>query len=161
MAEIKSSLELAMERTKRMAISQEEREEIKRRGIVQKANSLFHRSMEGHLPLNEILREIERMDEKTRAMVKEILFSQWIDSLSLNGENEKLLGMVESLKGREIDEAKRKLFQLISQYRREKEKAKQEKRAQRIEALRREGIYGSAVAMTMSISSGGIPSSPI
>jgi hypothetical protein len=104
MAEIKSSLELAMERTKRMAISQEEREEIKRRGIVQKANSLFHRSMEGHLPLNEILREIERMDEKTRPMVKEILFSQWIDSLSLNGENEKLLGMIESLKGREIDE---------------------------------------------------------
>ena len=145
MAEIKSSLELAMERTKKMSISQEEREEIKRREIVQKANSLFHRSLEGHLSLNEILREIERMDEKTRAVVKEILLSQWIDSLSINGENEKLLEMIESLKGRGIDEVKQKLFQLISQYRKEKKEAEQEKRALRIEALRREGIYGSAV----------------
>jgi hypothetical protein len=145
MAEIKSTLELAMERTKKMAISQEEREEIKRREIVQKANSLFHRSLEGHLPLNEIQREIERMDEKTRAMVKEILLSQWINSLSLKGENEKLLEMIESLKSRGIDEAKQKLFQLISQYRREKGKAEQEKKAQRIEALRKEGIDGSAV----------------
>ena len=72
MGEIKSTLELAMERTKRFAISNEEKAEIKRKEIMQKATSLFNRYLEGHLPLNEILKEIERMEEKTAKAVKEI-----------------------------------------------------------------------------------------
>jgi len=83
MAEIKSTLELAMERTKKIAISKEERKEIKQKEILHKINGLFRRYMEGHLSLNEILKEIERMDEKTRPTAKEILLSQWIDALSL------------------------------------------------------------------------------
>jgi len=49
MGEIKSSLELAMERTKKIAISEKEREEIKRREIDQKVNALSNRYREGHL----------------------------------------------------------------------------------------------------------------
>ena len=145
MAEIKSTLELATERTKKITISKEEREEIKQQEILQKVNALFHRYMEGHLPLNEILRKIERMDEKTKPMAKEILLSQWMDALSLNEEDEKLLSGIEALKGKKIDDVKEKFHHLLSQYRQEREKIKQEVRTQSEEALRREGIYGSAV----------------
>jgi ElaB/YqjD/DUF883 family membrane-anchored ribosome-binding protein len=145
MAEIKSTLELAMERTKKIAISKEEREEIKQKESLQKVNGLFHRYREGHLSLNEILREIERMDEKTRTLTKEILLSQWIDALSLNEEDERLLRGIEALKGKNIDEVKEKFHHLLSQYRKEREKINQEVRAQAQEILRREGIYGSAV----------------
>jgi ElaB/YqjD/DUF883 family membrane-anchored ribosome-binding protein len=145
MAEIKSTLELAMERTKKIAISREEREEIKQQETLQKVNALLHRYMEGHLPLNEILRKIERMDEKTRTMSKEILLSQWIDALSLNEEDERLLRGIEALKGKDIDEVKEKFHHLLSQCRKEKEKIKQEIRVRSEEALRREGIYGNAV----------------
>jgi len=145
MAEIKSTLELAMERTKKIAISDKEREEIKRKEILQKVNGLFHRYIEGHLPLNEILREIDRMDEKTKTMAKETLLSQWIDALSLNEEDERLFKGIESLKDQYIDKGKEKFRHLLSQYRREKEKIKEKVRAQSEEALRRNGIYGSAV----------------
>jgi ElaB/YqjD/DUF883 family membrane-anchored ribosome-binding protein len=144
-ADIKSTLELAMERTKKITISKEEREEIKQKESLQKMNALFHRYMEGHLPLNEILRKIERMDEKTKPMAKEILLSQWMDALSLNEEDEKLLSGIEAVKGKDIDEVREKFHHLLSQYRKEREKIKQEVRAQSEEALRREGIYGSAV----------------
>ena len=145
MAEIKSTLELAMERTKKITISKEEREEIKQKESLQKVNGLFHRYREGLLSLNEILREIERMDQKTRTMTNEILLSQWIDALSLNEEDEKLLKGIEALKGQEMDEVRAKLHHLLSQYRESREKIKQEVRAQSEEILRREGIYGSAV----------------
>ena len=145
MAEIKSTLELAMERTKKIAISREEREEITQQETLQKVNALFHRYMEGHLPLNEILRKIERMDEKTRPMAKEILLFQWIDALSLNEEDERLLRGIEALKGKDIDEVREKFHYLLSQCRKEKEKIKQEIRVRSEEALRREGIYGNAV----------------
>jgi len=145
MAEIKSTLELAMERTKKITISKEEREEIKQKESLQKVNGLFHRYREGLLSLNEILREIERMDQKTRTMTNEILLSQWIDALSLNEEDEKLLKGIEALKGQEMEEVRTKLNHFLSQYRESREKINQEVRAQSEEILRREGIYGSAV----------------
>jgi ElaB/YqjD/DUF883 family membrane-anchored ribosome-binding protein len=145
MGEIKSTLELALERTKKISISEAEREKIKQKETLQKVNGLFHRYRDGRLPLNEILREIERMDEKTRALSKEILLSQSVDALSLNEEDEKLLRGVEALKGREMDEVRAKLHHLLSQYRKEREKMEQGMRARSEEVLRREGIYGSAV----------------
>jgi hypothetical protein len=134
-----------MERTKKITISKEEREEIRRKETLQKINGLFHRYMEAHLSLNEILKEIERMDEKTRPMAKEILLSQWIDALSLNDKEERLFKGIESLKERSIDEVKEKFHHLLSEYQKEMEKIKQAERSHMEEVLRREGIYGSAV----------------
>jgi hypothetical protein len=145
MAEIKSTLELAMERTKKFAISGEEREEIKRKEVMQRATSLFHRHRDGHLSLNEILKEIERMEEKTGTMVKEFLLSQWIDALSLDDDDERTLKGVQSLKQRSIDEVKQKFHHLLSQYRGEKAKVRERARLQFEEALRKDGISGSAV----------------
>ncbi len=145
MAEIKSTLELAMERTKKFEISEKEREEIKRKEILQKVAALFHRYRESHLPLNEILKEIERMEEKAGKMVKEGLLSQWIDALSLNDDDERLLKGIKSLMDREIDDVKQKFDSLLSEYQKEKKKVKQELKVQSAEALRKEGIDGDAV----------------
>jgi len=145
MGEIKSTLELAMERMRKVAISEEEKIEIKQKEISQKATGLFHRYMQGHLPLNEILREMERMESGVGGMVKKLLLSQWIDALSLDGDNEMILKGIESLKGKEVDDARQRLNHLVSEYRKEKEKAEEEIRTQLTEALKKEGIHGSAV----------------
>ncbi|MGZ3535109.1 MAG: hypothetical protein ACXU9K_07770, partial [Thermodesulfobacteriota bacterium] len=86
MGEIKSTLELAMERTKKFALSDKDKEEIKQKEVLQKAGSLFHRYGDGHLSLNEVLKQIEKMDEKTVTTVRQSLLSQWIDALSLNDD---------------------------------------------------------------------------
>jgi len=143
--EIKSTLELAMERTKKFAISEKEKEEMKQKEILQKATTLFHRYREGHLPLNEILKEIGRMEKKTATAVKESLLSQWIDALSLDDDDERIFKGIESLKGRSMDEVKQKFHSLLSQYLSEKEKVKEEVKVQFTEALRKDSIYGSAV----------------
>jgi len=145
MGEIKSTFELAMERTKKFEISNEERAEIKRKEIMQKVTSLFNRYLEGDLPLNEILKEIEKMEEKTAIVMKESLLSQWIDALSLNGEGERLFKGIESLKQRSIDEVKQNFHRLLFQYQKEKKKVEEALRIQFTEALKRDGIYGSAV----------------
>jgi len=145
MAEIKSTLELAMERSKKFTISEREKEEIKQREVLQKATGLFHRYREGHLPLNEILREIERMDERSASMVRESLLDRWIDALSLNEDEERLFRGIEALKGKEIVDVKEKFHRLLSQCQEEREKIKEEVRVQLVEALRKEDIYGTAV----------------
>jgi alkylation response protein AidB-like acyl-CoA dehydrogenase len=145
MGKIKSTLELAMERTKKFTLSEKEKEEMKQKEVLRKATSLFHRYREKHLSSNEILREIGRMEKNTSATVKELLLSQWIDALSLDDEDKRILKGVESLKERSIAEIKQRFQHLLSQYQTEKEKVREQMTVQWIEALRMEGIYGSAV----------------
>lgn len=145
MAEIKSTLELALERTKSVSISKEEKDEIKRKEMAQKATGLFHRYMEESLSMSELMREIERLEEKARPMVRDALLFRWVAAISLEAENEKLLRGIESLKGRSVDEMKQRLKDLRSEYERRELEAKQEMEIQRVETLRKEGIHGSAL----------------
>jgi hypothetical protein len=145
MAEIKSTLELALERTKKMAISEKEKKEIRQKKLLEKATTLFHRYREGHAPLSELRKEIERMDGRTSAAVKDFLLSQWIDALSLEDEDERLIKGIEWLKNGCLEETPQRFRHLSSQYREEMEKIRQETRTQLVEALKREGIAGSAI----------------
>jgi hypothetical protein len=145
MGEIKSTLELAMERTKRFAVSEKEKDEIKQKEALRKATSLFHRYREGHLSLNDVLKEVERMERKTATTVKEYLLSRWIDALSLDEDNERILKGVESLKEKSIAEVKQRFDRLLSLYQKEKEKVKEKAEVQLVEALKKDGIWGSAV----------------
>lgn len=145
MAEIKSTLELALERTKKIAISDEERQEIKQKEVLEKVSSLSHRYREGTSPLHEIMKEIEKMDEKIRPWVVENLLNQWIDALSLNDEGGRLFKGIESLKHRNLDEMRERFDVLLSLYRGEMEEMKKRVRIQLMEILSKGHISGSAV----------------
>jgi len=145
MAEIKSALELAMEKSKKYVISDEERERIREKEILQKAMGLFHRYKEGRLSQNEMMREIEKMDEKVRERVKEVLLFQWVDALSLDFDPERLFGALESLRGRSLNDVKEKFQNLRSIFQNEIEEARQKLSLQLVEALKDEGIDGDAV----------------
>ncbi len=145
MGEIKSALELAMEKTKKFSVSEKEKQDMKRKEVLQKATSLFHRYRDGHLSLNEMLKQIERMEKNTATTVKEFLLSRWIDALSLNDREEQILKGIESLTQRNIDEVKQEFHSLVSRYQEERERVKEKVKFQLLEALRNDGIYGSAV----------------
>ena len=145
MGEIKSALELAMEKSKKYLISREEKEKFKQEEILQKASGLFHRYREGHLSLHEIEREIGRMDGKTQERVKEALLSQWIESLSLEGDSERILRGIELIQNRDLNEITVRFESLLSEYGKAIEVARQRKRAGLAEALKKAGIEGDAV----------------
>lgn len=145
MAEIKSALELAMEKSKKYVISDEEREAIREKEILQKAMGLFYRYKEGHLSQNEMMREIEKMDEKVRERVKEVLLLQSVDTLSLEEDAERLFSVFESIKGRSLNDVKEKFQNLRSIFQNEIEETRQKLSLQLVEALKDEGIDGDAV----------------
>ncbi len=145
MGEIKSALELAMERSRKYAVSDEEREKIKEKEILQKATGLFHRYKENLLPLHEMAREIERADEKTRQRVKEILLSHCLVALSLAEDPERLFRLIEFIKDQSLHDMKEKFQILLTAYHEEVEKARKMASLQLAEALKKEGICGDAV----------------
>lgn len=154
MGEIKSALELAMERSKKYAISDAEREKIKEEEVLQKAIGLFHRYKEGHVSLSEIKREIERMDEKTRDKVKETLLSQWVDALWLDDDSKRFLDAIEAIRGRDLNEIKEKFEKFIDAYHTEIDQARKKMSLQLANDLRNEEIYGDAVEPNVEGSKG-------
>ncbi len=145
MAEIKSTLELALERSKKFSLSEKDKEEIKQKEIQEKILRLFYRYQKGDLHLHEIQKELDRMGEEMRRAVQEGLLLCWIDELSLEGENENILKGIEWLQDRTLDEVRVELRTLGIQYQSEVEQIKQEVRAQLLEALREEGFGGDAL----------------
>jgi hypothetical protein len=147
MGEIKSSVELAMERSRRFSLTEEEREEIKRKEIEEKASRLFHRYREGHLPLHEMEREMEKMDEPYREKVKGALLKLSIDALTLGEDYERLLSGIEWLKGSSLDAIRRRLHELTSSFSEERKKVEQEVKKAMMEELKRMGFSGSAIEL--------------
>jgi hypothetical protein len=101
--------------------------------------------MEGHVPLHEVLREIERMTDQEKNKVKKVLFSQWVEALSLGSDHERLFEGIESLRGMKVSGLREKFQLLVSEYQMERQKAGQDIERQVIEELRTEGISGTAV----------------
>ncbi len=145
MGEIKSTLELALERSKKFALSDQEKQELKQKEILLKANSLFHRYRDGHFSLNEVLEEVDKMDQKTAKTVKESLLSQWVDALTLNDDHERLFKGMEALKSQSLDEMRTRFQRLLSKYQEERQRLKEKWSAQLERALKKKGISGSAV----------------
>jgi hypothetical protein len=152
MGEIKSTLELALERTRKISISEEEKEEILQKEIAKKASGMFHRYMEDVLSLHEIKREIERMEERTGRAIGEILLAQWMDAISLDGRNDKLLDGIEFLKGRSVDGPRQSLERLQSECQRERQQGEEKIRTRLADALKEKGIHGDAVVPHVEVS---------
>lgn len=153
MAEIKSTLELALERSRKYTLSEKEREEIKQKELQERIQGLFHRYEEGRLHLAELQKEIDRMEEGSRPSVKEGLVQLLVENLSLKGENEKLLKGIEWLKGQSLDEVREHLGLLMDQYRHEKDQLARASRDRALEALKEEGFSGEAIEPNLEVTS--------
>ena len=145
MGEIKSTLELALEKTGKISISEKEKEEIRRKEIAQKAAGLLNRYLEDRISPTDILREIERMEKKAGDTLREAILSRSIDALTLDQAGQKLLRGMEALKGRTFQDARQKLETLGLEYEREKREAEEKIRIGLEADLKKKGIYGSAV----------------
>lgn len=152
MAEIKSTLELALERSRKFVLSKEDKEKIRQKEIEEKISRFFYRFGEGRLHLHEIEREIGQMGKEAGEAIKEGLLNRWIEALSLEDGSEKILRGIEWVKHRPIDEVKQEFQELLAQFQSEKERIKQEVRIQLLEGLRREGFSGDAIEPNLEAS---------
>lgn len=152
MGEIKSTLDIALERIKKIEITEAERDEIKRREITQKASSLATRYIEDTLSLHDLQKELDKMEENTKKMIKELILSGLIDKLSLQSHYERLIMGIEWLKEKELNDIRDELKNLTKQFEMEKEKIRKNLENQLLNSLRKSGIEGSAILVNIDSS---------
>jgi len=144
MAEIKSAVELAMERTKGLRLSHEEKEKLKEEEVQSKARSLVNRYLEVDFHLREVEKEIDRVDATQRQHLEKLFVQYLTEAIALDRDNDLIFQGIESYRGGSKISIQ-KMKDLIQRYRQEKSRKYSKAEKDLLTKLDRQGISGSAV----------------
>lgn len=144
MAEIKSSIEIAMEKTKGLVLSREEMKKIREEEMRGKAQSLVHRFLEVDFHLREVEKELAKLDPDQRNQLEKLIIENLSAALDLDRDNELIFQGLEYLR-KESSPLLRQIKDLLKDYQEQKEKAFQETANSILKNLENKGISGSAV----------------
>lgn len=97
MGEIKSTLDLIMEKTKNLSMSPEEKEEIRRQEWLKKARGWIQKFLDDLIGLDKAKSEL--LDKEHPSGWEKILKKELIDGLEPEGDNEKRFQLIKELLG--------------------------------------------------------------
>ena len=144
MAEIKSSIELAMEKTRGLHLSREEKEKLQEEELHSKAHNLVNRFLEVDFHLKEVEKELSKYDPHQREKLEKLMFQYLIEAIQLDRDNDLIFQGIESFQGKSKSIIK-KMWELIEGYRKRKQKEYRKTEGDLLTKLERQGISGSAV----------------
>jgi len=92
--EIKSTLELVMEKTKQLTLSKEEREKQKHKEIKIKLNGLLQKYLDKELKKEQLKKELNSLQESYEPAENSFLIHEILGRLSLDKDNSPLLDLL-------------------------------------------------------------------
>ena len=140
MAEIKSTLDIIMERTKNLTMTDKEKAAFRRKEAEGKVKGWIQKYKDGVIGLGALRSEFKK-EQTEYPEVHHILRSQLIGCLRLTGDNGKILRLLEEVLGISTSTIK----DMIQSHKHEMEILRNSRIESLGEELRKRKIYGSAV----------------
>jgi mRNA-degrading endonuclease RelE of RelBE toxin-antitoxin system len=144
MAEIKSAIELAMERTKGIRLSHEEMEKVKEEEIQSKAVGWVNRFLQVDFHLREVEKELAKFDPQQRKHLEQLFLQNLIEAMNLDRDNALILQGLETFLPTSA-RAVKKIKDLLQKYQEKKGDELRKTETELLARLERLGISGSAV----------------
>jgi hypothetical protein len=146
--EIKSSVELAMERLAAMPrLSPEEVAELQRKELVPVGQGLAVRYLDGRLREDELDTELRKYTEQKAELVKEGLLSALLQSIDLENtqKNDRIFGALKTVeKYKNIADTQQSVEKVIQEYQKQKALSQEQYEREYRASLHKRGISGSA-----------------
>ncbi len=144
MAEIKSAVELAMERTKGLQLSREEKEKLKEEELHSRAQGLVNRFLEADFHLKEVEKDLAKYDPGQREHLEKLMLHYLGEAITLDRDNDLIFQGIEAFEKKSKNTIK-KIRELIEDYRQRQEKEYKQAEKVLLKKWERQGISGSAV----------------
>ena len=141
MGEIKSTLEIIMEKTKGLTMSEEEKEAFRKKETEGKVRGLFQRFLDGFIDAERLKDEIGSLGEERYAVAREALLRECMGRMEPGADNTILLDALENAAGLDIARIKK----IILDYNQDLEQQKMDRKQVLQKNLEGLGISGSAV----------------
>ena len=141
MGEIKSTLDIIMEKTKGLNISDEEKKAFKEQEMAGKVKGLIQKFLDGTLDMDQLRVKVTGLVEKGGDMVKRLLREESVSRIQLEVNNEPLLRLLWEITGSEADS----LREVLKEFEERLEKGKDAREKELKRELEKQGVSGSAV----------------
>ena len=141
MAEIKSTLDIIMEKTKGLTMTEEEKETFQKKETEGKVRGLLKRFLDGFIHAERLKDEIGSLGEKRYAMARESLFRECVGRMEPGADNTILLDALENAVGLDIAPVQK----VILDYNQDLEQQKMDRKQVMQKNLDGLGISGTAV----------------
>ena len=144
MAEIKSAIELAMEKTKGLRLTREEIEYLKEEEMQTKAHGLANRFLEVDFHFKEVEKELAKYNPDQRQQLEGLMLQSLGEALQLDKDNELIFQGIETLREGRM-RVIQKIRNLIKKFQEQREKEFRKVEKELLAKLERQGISGSGV----------------
>ena len=141
MGEIKSTLDIIMEKTKGLTMSEEEKEAFRKKETEGKVRGLLQRFLDGFIDAERLKNEIESLGEKRYAVAKESLIGECMGRMEPGLDNAILLDALENAADLDIAPIQK----IILDYKQDLEQQEMDRKQILQKNLKELGISGSAV----------------
>jgi len=142
MAEIRSTIDLIMERTKNLTMTSEEKKELRNRELAEKAKGWVVRYLDGVLALETLQEEMKKEDEDAKTL-KKILATAISEMLDPEQDQERLFRLLTEV----LHVEEPALTGALADYRTRKKKLLEKEAAEFLAELKESGIGGSALTV--------------
>jgi len=141
MAEIKSTLDIIMEKARGLTITKEEKEEFQKREMEKKVRGLLQKFLDNFLDLERLKAEILSLGEDGQPMARDILLKECLDHLAPAADNGPVFDVLEQVAGIDVTPYQEILSAFEGELERKKALCEKETR----QRIAKRGISGSAV----------------
>ena len=141
MAEIKSTLDIIMEKAKKFSVTEEEKQGFKRQELEGKIKGLVQKTIDGILDSERFQVELAALQAKDKDLVDQIVKEEVVTRIELGGNSEALLKILEYAAGTASPAVRKSL----SEFEKKSEKQKESRRKALLDNFKKKGISGSAV----------------
>ncbi|MDQ5985577.1 MAG: hypothetical protein CSYNP_01290 [Syntrophus sp. SKADARSKE-3] len=140
MAEIKSTLDLIMERTKNLTVTEEEKKAFRHRELAGKIKGFVLQYLDGLKDSQDFRRDfIEGHDDEETAV--NMLRTEALSRIDPYGSNEQLLTLLKDIARMDT----KRLMERINSFQSDLEQKREDRKRQLLKTLREDSIFGSAV----------------
>jgi hypothetical protein len=141
LGEIKSTLDLVLEKTRDLTLTKEEKLDLAREELDRKTQGLVNRYLDNILPLSRLKEEIQSIDSRESALVFKLLKNHLLAHFDPDSDNSLLASALSEIAGFDVS----LLTVLQKEYQAEREQSERAFKERALAALEERGVSGSAV----------------
>jgi len=141
MGEIRSTLDIIMERTKDLTMSDEEKKAFQKREVEGKVRGLLQKFLDGLTDFKGVRRGIEELGENRRPMAREVLIVECVRRIDLQADNEPFFVLLEQVTKMDVAPFRR----VLSAFDKDVEEKKTVRKKELTKTLEEKGVWGTAV----------------
>jgi hypothetical protein len=147
MGEIKSTLDIVMERTRHLTMTQEEKDDLRRKEVTGKVRGWIQKYLDEQLNAERLVTEMDSIDTDERQDIDHTMKAELIEQLQPDGDNIKVFELIDRFTDLETDRLKR----VISEFQEMAAKERGDVARRMTHDLAQRGISGTAVVPNLEL----------